>query len=95
MTNRFLGALGAAVWLMSLAGVGFAQEPDTSMWVANGPVHSVTAAGGTVYIGGSFTHVGPPTGGFVRIDATTGAVLPPIHRVAGAVTTVAPDGGGG
>src|SRR5437867_3055877 len=42
---------------------GFAQVLDPELWVANGPVYTIVRDGGTVYIGGHFTQVGPATGG--------------------------------
>ena len=87
-------ALCAVAWLAAPR-ASLAQEPDTSCWVTNGPVRAIVQAGQTIYIGGEFTHVGPPTGSFVRLDAATGAVLPPVNRVIGAVYSVCPDGAGG
>lgn len=78
-----------------MAGPARAQEPDTSLWVTDGPVHAIVGAGNTIYIGGRFSYVGPPTGSFVGIDAVTGGALPPIQRVAGTVGALAPDGSGG
>ena len=43
------------------------------LWVANGRVFSVAVAGQTLYLGGEFTQVGPATGSFVGVDATTGS----------------------
>ena len=40
---------------------------------ANGPVYAIAATTDAVYIGGSFSQVGPPTGPGVAIDASTGA----------------------
>src|SRR5262245_35698903 len=76
-------------------GVGLAQSVDTTLWVTNGAVNSIVRDGGTIYIGGSFTYVGPATGGGVTIDASTGAVQQPYLKVIGSVLAVAPDGSGG
>jgi predicted small secreted protein len=81
--------------LLSSAGMGFAQTIDTTLWVTNGEVNAVVRDGGTIYIGGFFTYVGPATGGGVAIDASTGAVQQPYPMVAGDVRAVAPDGSGG
>ncbi|HET9233879.1 MAG TPA: hypothetical protein VFP10_07050, partial [Candidatus Eisenbacteria bacterium] len=43
--------------------IALAQTVDPNLWVTNGPVSSVVHDGGTIYIGGNFTRVGPATGG--------------------------------
>ena len=81
-----------------------AQTVDPEMYVADAPVQAVLPLGNAVYIAGSFTQVGPATGCWVPLDATTGlptAVnsdgLPvgPYPRVAGVVNAAVPDGLGG
>src|SRR5437870_13412872 len=61
---------GLVVPLLSSAGVGLAQTVDTALWVVDNPVNTVVRDGGTIYIGGDFTLVGPVTGGGVAIDAS-------------------------
>jgi hypothetical protein len=86
--------LAAAVtWLAP--GAAWAQEIDENMWVTNGTVNTVVHDGGTVYLGGWFTQVGPATGGGVPLDATTGLLPPWFPRVAGSVDVAVPDGTGG
>src|SRR5262249_38103427 len=68
---------------------------DTTLWVTDGPVYSVVRDGGTIYVGGRFSQVGPATGGGLAIDAGTGAAEQPFPMVAGYVYAVAPDGSGG
>lgn len=59
--------------------VGLQPPPvvDTTLWIANGSVHSIVYDAGTIYIGGSFTQVGPANGPSIErdhiaaIDATT------------------------
>jgi len=85
----------AVPWLLWSTGVGLAQTVDTSLWVTDGAVCSMVRDAGTIYIGGSFTRVGPATGCGVAIDASTGAAQQPYPRVAGYVRAVAPDGSGG
>jgi hypothetical protein len=84
-----------------------AQTVDSTLWATDGAVSSIVRDGGTIYIGGSFTWVGPATGGGVVIDASTGAPLQPYPRIADAVNSgsggpypgtvyaVVPDGSGG
>jgi hypothetical protein len=53
---------------------------------------------GTIYLGGDFTRVGPPTGAFAAIDKTSGIVQEPYAGVLGGfnqVNAVASDGHGG
>src|SRR5439155_11662631 len=61
----------------------------------NGTVNAAVLSGGTLYIGGAFTQVGPATGGGVPIDATNGAPVSGFPKVLGSVAAVAPDGSGG
>src|SRR5205085_1705597 len=63
-------------------------------FVTDGPVWAVAPTAGAVYIGGSFTHVGPRTGAGVGIDASTGRNLR-LPEIVGTVYAVAPDGSGG
>jgi beta-propeller uncharacterized protein DUF5122 len=49
------------------------ETPRTDTWVTNGEVRAIAAASDTIYIGGNFNYVGPPTGAFAALDATTGA----------------------
>src|SRR5688572_3472744 len=74
---------------------GFAQAIDQNLWVTNGQVNAIAREGGTVYIGGTFTHVGPATGGGVPIDVASGALPPSFPKVDGIVHAVASDGAGG
>ncbi len=79
--------VAAACALLS-SGVGFAQTIDENLWVTNGPVYSVVRDGGTIYIGGAFTRVGPVTGGGVPLDGASGALPPSFPKVNGAVYAV-------
>lgn len=64
-------------------------------WAPNGPVNAVASLNGVVYMGGSFTRLGPPTGAFVQLDAASGAVLSPNPAVSGVVHALVSDGSGG
>src|SRR5262245_24479393 len=88
--------LGAAL-LASAAG---AQQVRKDLWAPNGVVYSMAIASNTLYLGGSFTKVGPVIVGTATIDETTGAPLPgcPVVGSAGgpgAVYALALDGSGG
>src|SRR5262245_23701802 len=85
--------------LLSSSGVGLAQTVDTNLWVTNGRVNSVVSDGSTIYIGGSFTHVGPAMGGagatrnnIAALDATTGAATPWNPNANGEVYAIAVSG---
>lgn len=69
--------------------------PDRT-FVTDGPVNAVVRSGGTIYIGGSFTSVGPRTGPGVEV-APDGSDrgLPEVSGGGGTVNAVAPDGFGG
>jgi len=76
------------------------EAPRPELWVigesppASNPtaVYAVAEADGIIYLGGTFDYVGPQTGGFALLDATTGA--PGRTRIDGSVQVI-PDGAGG
>lgn len=45
--------------LLNNGSLGQSAQPDSNLWVTNGHVYSVVRDGDQVFIGGSFTHVGP------------------------------------
>ncbi|MGH2964015.1 MAG: hypothetical protein ACRDMH_01360 [Solirubrobacterales bacterium] len=68
--------------------------------ITNGPVNAIAATPQAIYIGGSFSHVGPNTGPGVGVDAATGrnSHWPMVASEPGATPRVwdaAPDGSGG
>lgn len=71
-----------------------AQNIRDDFYVTNGRVESTALSGNTLYLGGTFTQVGPFTGTGVVIDSTTGLPLV-IPKVTGVVHDVEPDGSGG
>jgi hypothetical protein len=90
-------AFHVAAFVACLAGsarIGSAQTIRQDLWVTNGTVSDVVPSGSTIYIGGYFTYVGPPTGSAAPLDAVTGAALG-IPRINGGVYAIAPDGSGG
>jgi Calx-beta domain-containing protein/beta-propeller uncharacterized protein DUF5122 len=65
------------------------------LYVTNGPVEAAAVSGNTLYIGGSFTQVGPATGSAVPIDASSGAAAAGFPKVVGTVQAIVSDGTGG
>jgi hypothetical protein len=83
-----LAALPAAAALPS--------TPDQNTWVTNNKVWAIDVApDGTTYIGGTFTYVGPNTGGWAELTADGGQLAGPALCVTGDVKAIAPDGAGG
>jgi trimeric autotransporter adhesin len=75
-----------------------AMPSDTcnqNTWVTNGPVYAIAPAGDKVYIGGSFTQVGPYTGGGVPINNLTGAPAAAFPKINGSVNASCADENGG
>lgn len=72
-----------------------AQVVDPNFWIADGAVRAWARVSDTLYIGGDFTYVGPPTGAFAALDSASGAPLPGWPRVTGTVQCAAADGAGG
>jgi hypothetical protein len=69
-------------------------QPATT-WVTNGSVSAVARVGTTIYLGGEFTYVGPPTGSWVTLDASSGRRDAGWPVFNGPVQAMAPDGAGG
>jgi hypothetical protein len=84
--------------LAGLVGLALPVQAATPMmadlWVANGTVWTTLLSGNTLYIGGQFTYVGPPTGGFAALDAggAPDKAFPPVN---GTIFAIAADGAGG
>src|SRR5436190_2377007 len=74
--------------------LAISQTPLSAPWVTNGLVYSIATTASTVYLGGSFSYVGPYTGGGVLLDSTSGA-LQTFPAVNGNVYAVLSDGFGG
>ena len=89
------GLVVAAACVLASSRAGFAQTIDENLWITNGRVAAVVRNGGTIYIGGEFTQVGPATGGGVPLDAASGALPASFPKVAGQVYDAVPDGAGG
>jgi hypothetical protein len=72
-----------------------AQTVREDFYITNGTVNAEVLAGDTLYIGGSFTTVGPVTGSGVPLDETTGLAETGFPHVSGDLNAVVADGAGG
>lgn len=103
-TGRALGAVVATAVLPLAVVVGMpvgsasALAPSTPAieLLTNGGISAVVTDGDTVYVGGSFTYIGPRTPGIVAIDPVTGAVdTSRFPAILGDIRDVEADGSGG
>lgn len=71
-----------------------ATGPIDKLYVTDGQVHSIATDDSTIYIGGTFSRVGPRTGGGALLDA---AGLPDASfpDVSGSISAIVSDGSGG
>lgn len=90
-----LAILTSLVLLFSGPSNVSAQTIREDLYVTDGQVNACVLAGNTLYIGGIFTTVGPPTGSWVPIDAATGLAASGFPRVDGPIRAMASDGAGG
>src|SRR5262249_38118844 len=72
---------------LGLVGAAHSQPLRDDFWVTNGSVEAVAVDNGIVYLGGSFSRVGPAIGGAAMIDAA-GSVLQPYLQVIGKVEAI-------
>lgn len=92
----------AAPWLaLSLSAIlalsafpSSAQTIREDLDVPNGPVFALAKYGTTLYVGGSFTRIGAPSGAGVPVGED-GLPIAGFPRVTGNVRAVVPDGAGG
>ena len=81
--------------LLLVAASAGAQTVRSDLYITNGQVSAQVLRGNTLYLGGSFSFVGPVTGSGIPVDQLTGAPEPGFPRVNGTVMAAAPDGAGG
>lgn len=97
---RHSSTLAAALTILSIATFANADPSAVSRlgWVTDGDVRAAVQVGNTLYVGGTFTRVGPTSGALgslFGVSPTTGERVPNFPLVDGVVNTVEPDGGGG
>ena len=92
---QLLVRLAVASCFLSVSSAALAQPVDENLWVTDGPVHAVLHRAGTIYVGGAFARVGPPTGGGVPVDIAGGTLPASFPKVSGSVYAVVSDGGSG
>jgi trimeric autotransporter adhesin len=86
--------------LVFAANVSLSQTLLKNFPSTDGFVSAIVSSGDTVFIGGTFSYVGPSTGNCVALDATTGGVNSNFPALTGfyyegEVYAVVPDGSGG
>ncbi|HEY3318871.1 MAG TPA: PKD domain-containing protein [Planctomycetota bacterium] len=83
------------VLLSSVVAQDLPNTPRRDMWITDNTVNAVAENNGTIYIGGSFTYVGPYTGSGVVLTADTAQLAAPPPLVKGYVYTAVSDNAGG
>jgi hypothetical protein len=85
----------ALLFLILIAAPASAQVLRDDLWVTNGGVYASTVVGNTLYLGGSFSRVGPATGGLMPVGVVGAKpTLAPL-LVDGAIYAMLADGMGG
>jgi len=87
-----VSALAVAAWFPSPLA---AQSVRENMWGTNGSVFAMALSNNVMYLGGNFTRVGPPTGGYAGVDLASGTTLQPYLQMVGSVYAQVSDGNGG
>ena len=90
-----VAAGAAALLIIGPAAQASVHSRPSRTYVTNRPVYTVASTEKAIYIGGSFTEVGPRTGPGVGIDSSTGKSRGFAQVDGGRVYAVAPDGAGG
>jgi hypothetical protein len=72
-----------------------ARPLPSPAFVTNDDVNALARSADTIFLGGNFTRIGPPTGGSVVLDPVTGLRATQFPDVRGTVFAIVPDGVGG
>jgi uncharacterized protein YegP (UPF0339 family) len=93
---KLLGLLAVTVAVLptAQAAADFSSTPSPSV-MTNGPVFAIAQAGGTTFLGGSFTRAGTPTGGGADVGQADGKPNLAFAAPNGAVLAVVSDNAGG
>src|ERR1700683_36686 len=98
---RVAGVVAVSVFacpvFAAAASAAVSSTPDTT-YVTNGSVNAVVRTADQIYLGGSFTQVGPRTGPWASVSAASGQVDAGTAQVSGGsaeVLATVPDGSGG
>jgi hypothetical protein len=91
----FLAFMVLAMGLLMIPSASYSTIVVRDLWAPDGEVRAVAQANNTLYLGGSFSHVGPVSGPAVALDLATAVAQTPYPKVAGKINTVEPDGSGG
>ena len=81
--------------VLALGSAAHAQAVRESTWVTDGTVNAIAGTGSTLFLGGTFSRVGPWVGGAGVVDRGTGSAVKPYPRVAGTVFASTADGAAG
>ncbi len=73
----------------------FGQSLDNNWWSVNGEVNDILTSSENVFLGGSFSYIGPITGPCSVIDLATGDLITGLPRPNGEIYTMISDGAGG
>ena len=89
-----------ALWLCTVGLVSEvpgadAQTLHPELWGVDNTVTALARSGNTLYVGGAFSRVGPPTGGAVALPKHCANPRKPFPKVTGYVYSIAADGRGG
>lgn len=87
--------VGLAMGLTMIPRGAHSTIPVHDLWAPDGEVRAVAQGNNTVYLGGTFSHVGPVSGSAVALDLGTAVAQAPYPKVNGRVNAVEPDGSGG
>jgi hypothetical protein len=99
---RLVSLLLVVVFIVAMGGlpvptvrVGAAAVVNTEAWTPLGTVGALAHHGNTIYAGGNFVEVGPPTGSFAAVNLDTGLPDMAFPAPDGMITVIIPDGAGG
>ena len=98
---RLVRPLFVLASVLFVAVPGWAQPTTTTAragWRIGGTTSAMARLGNILYLGGGFRGVAPEgngAGGLLVVDPTTGAPMPGLATIGGAVNAIEPDGAGG